>query len=273
MTDSEKGLRFDFQNPYDYRPIPPEIIEGDTIINYMRLLYHCVYDFSLDVRYPKNVIAILYTNLFDSVLQLWVMPYIVDDITNLVAEPNYWTLYAILLCLAFAYAVYVYVAQWIVSKPLDQVYLRMRIFRHALSLPWAFWNTSADGSGEDPTRTEQHLTHLMSEDADIVMDVTCTVHSLINTLVHMATVLLVMAAKGFAGEGFRKGVVGFVIPLMSMHIFTFSVMHAFLGHIQFEHELRQRERDVRPSTAVRPCIDGCVHFADFGVAGLRQRGP
>ena len=244
------GLDFNFQSPALYKPLPIDSETGELASNgtahFFRLLYHSMYELRADVRWPRVLLALIFKNLFDCSLALYVMPYIIDDVVpNMYTgdTPNYEPLYWVILGFTLCYPPYLCAVQLIVSKPLDQVYLRVRLFRHALRLPWAFFNGEGTGAtdedasmsaGGGQTSHEVLFLRLVNEDADTVMDATCSAFELFETLVHMLVIIGVILSKAAGREFFGP---------ITLHLFTFIVIHTFFPRVQNACILRQRHRD------------------------------
>ena len=247
---------YHFQNPREYREFNPEDIDAG-FLGYARLLKRCVYEFVDDNRFVKVLAALILICIYDCAIPV-VMQLLFD---HWIPCKDTEKIQLMLVAFAVLLPVYVYAHTWVISKPLDQIYVRNRLFRHALRMPWAFWNFESAGQhhGQGKISTDGSTTHdamvtsLITEDFNVVIDATCTAFDVFKTLLRLTFTCITLSTQ-------LELSLTIAIPPFTVHLFTFVVIEylspRFLYHtnrrqLEYERCIKEVQESVRGAHALQ----------------------
>lgn len=247
-----------FQSPAEYRDFDPQDIDAG-LVGYGRLLRGCIYDFADDKRFVKVLAALVLICIYDCAIPV-VLQHLFDNwIPGKDKDNIFWMLFSF----AISYPAYLYAHSWVISKPLDQVFVRNRLFRHALKMPWAFWNFQAAEDGRTVTHgqlsaggntaNDAMVTSLITEDCNVVMDATCTAFDAFYTLIHLTCICALVIAG-------LKLPLTIAVPPLTVHLFTFVAIdfvaprflyHTAMRQLEYERCVKEVQESVRGVHALR----------------------
>ena len=247
-TNEEEAARMahTFQNPREYPDFAAADIDDGGYLGFARLLKRCIYEFVDDVRFVKVLLALTWICIFDCAIPV-TFTWLFDDWIPKIRDGDLsqkHSIYKMLLGFVCAYPLYLYAWSLVISKPLDQVYMRNRLFRHALRMPWAMWtNRSAGGGGgggggDTPCSNDAMVTSLITEDANIVMDATCVAFDLFYTVLHLGVMLTLIVLPEPFGLGIKLII---ALPPLTVHLFTFVAIETVAPRYLYHTTRRQRE--------------------------------